>query len=1486
MLPANLHTVSNLPQNKPLPWEDDFILRSSFNAELFAPDERLQSAYALSRKNRDPLSVILEILKISDEEALYSLAKYRVTLYPDQTAAEIQEFTLADPDHLYDLALQIAAKGHHIDQYIHHFGLKSEHERFEIAKIWAAKTIPLFEDQKTDKLKFFSNFAIESEDLTFDLLKLCAASLSSEQPFDLFKFTNLSPNQLVEIINLFRAHQNASITSLVTRLNLAAHPIKFSYILNLLRHCSKDLANDIAANIKKLGFFSASELEKLALACAKEGMSPKHLEQFALSDETYQKALLLTAEENFLYILQNFSRFRPRNTFQLEELFIACADANWKETAIHISYFKHLNETLLLKFAKNSIPLGLPLPALPQFKFSEPNCLEIASFIFSYNPEKLISGLSHLNISDIPFLSELFLYGAKFHPEETLNSINCFKTINEKWLYQFALQVWQDKNFIQLFPSFNLREELRYEVALLMARLNPRDLLSCYKTLKFTNWIYDYNLFITMSREEPDMTATQVLHHISKWHLPQQISMIESCLNCSFFSLEIFIEYFEVNALEKHFPPHILGLFYLYTSLEYDIIKAFECAVNNDLLNQNQIFNFLYFTFSMPETCFLFTYSKLTLTEFTAKQLAHLKKLALNFDNPLYLDKLNLPYGDTLDLFNEAFLTRRTNVVAYILPILPLETSLSYVREFFQKSTVEYFLVEGLEQQWLSLGSAFSNLYLADKGTLTEIFFFHPPTRYFAIVLLLSGEATCTSRIAKTLLLEYRATSLPTYREVLIKHHVATVSELDAPNVVGDINLTSDLLDARLYLENALRLSHLNPLGVDLNRVFEIKVLKDQAKKIFSQLDPASAGFVSAQESYQRFVAVYDRFTEKHVLLHELRLISREIRAKATQKKPKFSARLLTFFGLSHNIYKDYEVEANLPFLFSSTRKAQWHDMVKRCLSTEGRRLNSWPLFKCKLKWGHGTTSHALINIMKDNGLTPGGMLFSEGKIPLTGEISGSHLHENKTKLSGEILSTSWHIHTPDYRYHDAITNFSTSILYATLDKGGFDHRLRFDPEQAKEWLTTKFQNLHHGDFHQMRVQILRLRMTCQTADNFLSPFLPAITNALSNPTWPDEIKKTLLLVADAFTNKLAYCYTPEELSFITERLPFPILFASTTAVNITNKFDNIIRPEYFLEGKQFLGKDLQLAFTHADNVTELAALLNPFGVEVFDMEMAAHLELMSIIEGTQAHRCRNLYTQKYIAVTLQNDVLPRYAAPFAPKPTYVRQDKVLALENPSYFEDLDYASYVAKVESGEILARAIHGPMHAVRVAIWCQLLANIREKFGGEPLDNRIALALAGAAHDIARLDEGEDLWDAASAAFLNSYIGFENPLFPDSEIYVHALKEKDPADRIFTSDVQRIIHDADCLEILRCLNNFEDFRLSELTIMDMPGIDKSLILNIVREVAAFIDWSEDSALKKTLEQESPLHYEAVLKMITAERFPLLFKFLRKEIYEITRS
>jgi len=161
------------------------------------------------------------------------------------------------------------------------------------------------------------------------------------------------------------------------------------------------------------------------------------------------------------------------------------------------------------------------------------------------------------------------------------------------------------------------------------------------------------------------------------------------------------------------------------------------------------------------------------------------------------------------------------------------------------------------------------------------------------------------------------------------------------------------------------------------------------------------------------------------------------------------------------------------------------------------------------------------------------------------------------------------------------------------------------------------------------------------------------------------------------------------------------------------------------------------------------------------------------------------------------------------------------------------------------------------------------------------------AGAYHDIAREGEGTDYWDEESSEALEtllSTLGIE-----EREEYVRAIKEKDPKNGNFSSDVQRILHDADSLDIMRVIGRFS-FSKNHLCFYAFDPQQRSFCDQLINEIADFISITEKPKIRNELEHFSNDFYGDLVRLLFSEknnkgttRFPLITQLLQNDMQKI---
>jgi hypothetical protein len=707
--------------------------------------------------------------------------------------------------------------------------------------------------------------------------------------------------------------------------------------------------------------------------------------------------------------------------------------------------------------------------------------------------------------------------------------------------------------------------------------------------------------------------------------------------------------------------------------------------------------------------------------------------------------------------------------------------------------------------------------YFGDNQTAREIGF-----------RLMEKGAPIPRRVASDLKIQVSETKNTRYAALLREQGLITAEEeqILLSNSSTDVTaLTKKGLEMNLYLESRFKQGFLNPDLVPIEKLQEIRALKKELKKLDEP---------QAKSQYERLKSNYERLTLHHKLLKELKALRSEL--KGDSKNP--STKMKRFSALFSDA------------VIGPIEKIYWRAMVHKIFK-KAAVVEKDPFLKDRrILWVHGTKSTALPLLFRMRALEPLGMLLEKGVAPLCGEIN-SDIGSNKTKISGEMFTASWDEEITELL--EAKTRLLISYLYACKDDGyedmGFDPKAAWDrlgEEEMRGLIKSQPSRDLITYWAKSRVDILRLRMTDPEADVKFLPIKKLVEESLqdpSNPNW-DSLQRLFV----ALTISMSQPYTSEELQVL--KNPYPIVFASTTA--IADPTSN--GQEYQLKGRAELGKDIQMAFTQPDKVEELQRLLEPFGVKVYDFETAFYLEMMQMTEGSSK--------TEEIGQFLQTFIFPEYASLFPSNPSFRdEQNNDVSLEFPLYGRGIhSYEEYARGVEEGVIFPRDFHGPVHAGRVALWCLVLA---EQMQVEQKD-RFLLTVAGAAHDWARQDEGPDFWDKASAEKLkNRLLSLRYPL-SQIEPFIHAIREKDPKGGQFTSLYQKIVHDADALEIIRCLVNEEDFKKEKLTL--------PLANELIQEILLFIKLTEEKGMKQKLERSEHLLQDLVEIIRTRDEFNLL--------------
>ena len=213
-----------------------------------------------------------------------------------------------------------------------------------------------------------------------------------------------------------------------------------------------------------------------------------------------------------------------------------------------------------------------------------------------------------------------------------------------------------------------------------------------------------------------------------------------------------------------------------------------------------------------------------------------------------------------------------------------------------------------------------------------------------------------------------------------------------------------------------------------------------------------------------------------------------------------------------------------------------------------------------------------------------------------------------------------------------------------------------------------------------------------------------------------------------------------------------------------------------------------------------------------------------------------------------------------------------------------------------QTIARVIHGIMHVSRVAYYIPVIANFYRKYHDPDAlrctdENLKLLQIAALFHDAAREDENVDRWDLQSAWILYHYL--TNVLYLDKEkaiLYAEAIANKDldekgywaleeqPSGEVWVQKpslykknlFQKLIHDADCLDIIRARDHFDAEYLDLYRDIVQPLRDKTALnemATLITEVRSLIDKQGDSHFYCNLAVKALYEHEACYLAIESD-------------------
>lgn len=245
-------------------------------------------------------------------------------------------------------------------------------------------------------------------------------------------------------------------------------------------------------------------------------------------------------------------------------------------------------------------------------------------------------------------------------------------------------------------------------------------------------------------------------------------------------------------------------------------------------------------------------------------------------------------------------------------------------------------------------------------------------------------------------------------------------------------------------------------------------------------------------------------------------------------------------------------------------------------------------------------------------------------------------------------------------------------------------------------------------------------------------------------------------------------------------------------------------------------------------------------------------------------------------------------------------------------YENIYSYFYPNSYQDEDDLARVYHGIQHVSRAALYAKVFANLYRKHGDKEAENLSEedlklIQIAILFHDSAREDEGEDHWDHESAIFLYYYL--TRILGVDvhkAKFIAEATANKDPSpekgyfelientegeitwqftqneDGLFPPKniFQKIIHDCDCLDIIRARNQFDGTYLDFYKeIARKPGNRVALeeMSQFITEARSLIYIQGDARIKIKPEVKREYEHEEAYSSIQADvhpdRHPIIF-------------
>ena len=231
---------------------------------------------------------------------------------------------------------------------------------------------------------------------------------------------------------------------------------------------------------------------------------------------------------------------------------------------------------------------------------------------------------------------------------------------------------------------------------------------------------------------------------------------------------------------------------------------------------------------------------------------------------------------------------------------------------------------------------------------------------------------------------------------------------------------------------------------------------------------------------------------------------------------------------------------------------------------------------------------------------------------------------------------------------------------------------------------------------------------------------------------------------------------------------------------------------------------------------------------------------------------------------------------------------------------DIYSRPYLNEAKSNGI-ARLIHGIQHVTRAAINVPIFANLYRRFGDVKAlsltnEDIKLLQIAALFHDSAREGEGVDLWDQESGLFFYEYVTKTLGISSSkAKLFAEAIANKDADENNYFELIdlswvkrkgkspknihQKLIHDADCLEIIRARDHFDASYLDfykDIAESNEEAFD--IMAKLITEARSLIASQGDSRLrldhKIKAQYENVDAYRKIMDFITENKecYPLI--------------